>query len=287
MDTDRLAGRNPLFPMLFGMIFMAVSCLAVSGCGGGHSSSDISAIPENARLGELSPDQIDALCAWHVDQWGGEGAEFDCPDGSGVRHIGPLEKEVCALVVGQVLPDCEAGTYEQCTRESAGNICVRSQAESCQKLWECAGRKDERVMERAAVFRTFRQGSIACSLENNPDDWATVSCDNAEGKSCRSFKIQKYAFNIGACWAADIFSFSIVGQYITCQNVVSNSGEVLYPIGAYLQNSDASYEWLCSVWQYDEAFNANSYDCSHETYGQQGECCADQSGHNACTLHGP
>ncbi len=258
--------------------------LSILSCGGGHSSSDISDIPQTTRLGELSAEQVDTLCGWHVDQWGGEGAEFDCPGDGGVRHIGPLGREVCTQVIEHVLPNCEVGLYEQCTKDSAGNICVKSQSESCQQLLECAGGKDERGMEKAAMLKTFRQGSSACSLENNPDDWATVSCDNAEGKSCQSFKIQKYSFNVGACWAADIFSFSIVGQYITCQNIVSNSAGVLYPIGAYLQNTDTSYEWLCSVWEYDEAFNANSYDCSHQTYGLVGQCCADQ-GHNACTLH--
>ena len=271
--------------LLYAAVFAAWNS-AFLGCGGGGSALEIPDIPANAKIADLSRSQVDTLCEWHVDLWGGEGTEFDCPNGEGTWHIGPLNKETCVQVVDHLFSNCEVGVYEQCTMDTEGHPCERSQSEACQKVLECAALREESALERAVVLKTFKKGSQACSFENNPSDWEEVSCDNAGGKSCDSFKLQKYSFSQAECWTADVFSFSIVGTYIACQNVVSG-GLIVSPISTYLQDQEGGFEWMCSVWQYDDAFNANSYDCTHGLFGpMQAQCCADQTGKNTCTLRG-
>jgi hypothetical protein len=105
----------------------------VAGCSGPEEG--FSGVPLAKRVGDLPEGEMRALCAWVIDQQGGEGARHDCGNGI-VITLDTVDECVaeqgdyagCALTVAQM---------EECVLEAGPDPCAAPSTPACQPLGEC------------------------------------------------------------------------------------------------------------------------------------------------------
>ena len=105
---------------------------ALSGCG---AEEGYSGVAPHKRVGDLSGDEMRALCTWVIERQGGEGAVHDCGDGVSVRLDTVAECVAeqddfsgCSLTVSQL---------EVCVLDAGPDPCRAPATPTCQPLGEC------------------------------------------------------------------------------------------------------------------------------------------------------
>jgi hypothetical protein len=106
---------------------------ALAACGG--VDEGFSGVRLDARVGALSMAEMRDLCAWVIEAQGGEGAMYDCGNGSSVT-LDTIDECVaeqgdyadCAMTVAQM---------ESCVLDVGADPCRAPQTASCQPLGRC------------------------------------------------------------------------------------------------------------------------------------------------------
>ena len=112
---------------------MLLASAVVVGCGG--SEEGFSGVTLDSRVGELSDDDMHALCTWVIGQQGGEGAMHDCGGGLSVTLDTVNE---CVAEQGDY-SDCTltVAQMEDCVLDAGANPCQAPSTPACEPLGAC------------------------------------------------------------------------------------------------------------------------------------------------------
>lgn len=114
---------------------VAAALLILTACGKSAAGLD----PE-ADLGDLDDSDVEALCEWTADIYGGVVGEYECEDGWTISYdeddadVGTCVDDLsgfsaCALSVAE---------YEGCLLAVEADPCAFLTGEECAPFWECA-----------------------------------------------------------------------------------------------------------------------------------------------------